>query len=224
MQKLTIHPSWGPLMAKEVSQPYMQSLRSFLMEEKKNHIIYPPFSLLFEAFNCTPLSEVKVVILGQDPYHGPGQAHGLAFSVPKSIPIPPSLKNIYKELQSDIPNFELPEHGDLTAWAKQGVLLLNTTLSVRAHMPASHQKRGWEQLTDTVISEISSQKKDVVFILWGRHAQKKSILIDQNKHYIIQSAHPSPLSAHNGFFGSKPFSKTNHFLEEKGESPINWQV
>lgn len=224
MKTLKVHDSWKDLLSTEINQPYMQSLRNFLLEEKKHYTIYPPFALLFEAFHITPLSELKVVILGQDPYHGPGQAHGLSFSVPKGIGIPPSLRNIYQELHSDLKDFRIPSHGDLTHWGRQGVLLLNTTLSVRAHAPASHQKQGWEQLTDTVISKISELKEGIIFILWGRHAQTKSKLIDQHKHYIIASAHPSPLSAYHGFFGSKPFSQTNALLEKQEKSPIDWQV
>ena len=195
-----------------------------LDEKQKGFTFYPKNKDIFNAFNYTPFNEVKVVILGQDPYHGMGQAHGLSFSVQKGIAVPPSLKNIYKELASEIKGFEIPNHGDLTAWAKQGVLLLNATLTVRAHEAGSHQKQGWEKFTDYVISQISAKKSGVVFLLWGRFAQQKESLIDTTKHYVIKSAHPSPFSAYNGFLGSKPFSKTNEILEKQGLEAINWQV
>lgn len=224
MKTIDVHDSWKELLTSETDKPYMLSLRSFLIEEKKHHTVYPPFPLLFEAFKKTALSNLKVVILGQDPYHGPGQAHGLAFSVPSGIQLPPSLKNIYKELKSDIPGFQIPLHGDLSHWAEQGVLLLNTTLSVRARSAGSHQKKGWEQLTDTIITQISERKNGIIFILWGRHARNKKALINLNKHFVIESAHPSPLSAHNGFWGSKPFSETNSILSKQGLKPIDWQI
>jgi uracil-DNA glycosylase len=179
---------------------------------------------VFNAFKLTPFHEVKVVILGQDPYHGANQAHGLSFSVQKGVGIPPSLKNIYKELQVDIPGFNMPSHGDLSDWAKKGVLLLNATLTVRANEPGSHQKMGWEQFTDKAIEALNAKKGGLVFILWGRHAQAKASLIDSGKHLVLTAAHPSPFSAYNGFFGCKHFSKANAYLLSKGEKPINWQI
>jgi uracil-DNA glycosylase len=220
-----LEPSWLEVLGDEFSKPYMVGLKKFLKDEKDaGNKIYPKGADIFNAFNTTPFDEVKVVILGQDPYHGEFQAHGLSFSVQKGITPPPSLKNIYKELVTDIPGFYIPNHGDLTAWARQGVLLLNASLTVRANTPGSHQKRGWEEFTDHVIKTISDKKEGVVFILWGAFAQAKAELIDKTKHHIIKSPHPSPFSAHNGFFGSKPFSKTNNILEKEGKLPIDWQV
>jgi len=223
---IELEPSWLEVLEDEFSKPYMVLLRKFLKDEKEaGYKIYPKGSDIFNAFNKTPFNKVKVVILGQDPYHGPNQAHGLSFSVQKGIPTPPSLQNIYKELATDIPGFKIPQSGDLSEWAQQGVLLLNATLTVRASMAGSHQKKGWEQFTDTVIHKISEQKKGVVFILWGSYAQSKSILIDEKKHLIIKSIHPSPLSVNRGgFYGSKPFSKANAYLEKEGETPIDWQI
>jgi len=220
-----LEPSWLEVLGDEFSKPYMVGLKKFLKDEKDaGNKIYPKGADIFNAFNTTPFDEVKVVILGQDPYHGEFQAHGLSFSVQKGITPPPSLKNIYKELVTDIPGFYIPNQGDLTAWARQGVLLLNASLTVRANTPGSHQKRGWEEFTDHVIKTISDKKEGVVFILWGAFAQAKAELIDKTKHHIIKSPHPSPFSAHNGFFGSKPFSKTNNILEKEGKLPIDWQV
>ncbi len=220
-----IEASWLEVLGDEFDKPYMVDLKNFLKEEKESgHKIYPKGSDIFNAFNKTPFDKVEVVILGQDPYHGEHQAHGLSFSVQKGIAIPPSLRNIYKELSTDIPSFIIPTHGDLTEWAEQGVLLLNASLTVRAGMPGSHQKQGWETFTDTVISRISEKKEGIIFILWGSFAQAKAELIDQTKHHIIKSPHPSPFSADRGFFGSKPFSKTNEILEKKGKTPINWQI
>ena len=220
---VALEPSWLQVLGDEFDKDYMVKLRQFLKEEKEaGYTIYPKNSDIFNAFNKTPFTELQVVILGQDPYHGANQAHGLSFSVQKGITPPPSLKNIYKELQTDIPGFVIPATGDLTHWAEQGVLLLNATLTVRAGTPGSHQKKGWEQFTDAVIKTISDKKKGIVFILWGSYAQAKAELIDQIKHYIIKSPHPSPFSADRGFFGSKPFSKTNVILMKEGKKPIDW--
>lgn len=220
-----LEPSWLKVLEGEFEKPYMKSLKDFLQQEKQaGFTIYPNGSDIFNAFNHTPFEKVKVVILGQDPYHGVGQAHGLSFSVQKGIVPPPSLKNIYKELADEFPDFKIPNHGELTAWADQGVLLLNATLTVRAHTAGSHQKRGWEQFTDKVITELSEKRTGLIFILWGNYAKQKEALIDKSKHFIISSAHPSPFSAYNGFFGSKPFSKTNEILKKEGKEEINWQV
>lgn len=220
-----LHPSWLAVLEDEFGKPYMAELKKFLQQEKQaGHIVYPKGSDIFNAFNTTPFDQVKVVILGQDPYHGEHQAHGLSFSVQKGITPPPSLRNIYKELVTDIPGFQIPNHGDLTEWAKQGVLLLNASLTVRANMAGSHQKRGWEEFTDHVIKTLSDKREGIVFILWGSFAQAKAALIDNRKHHIIRSVHPSPLSAHNGFWGSKPFSKTNEILTRIGKTPIDWQI
>ena len=218
------HESWDPVFQPLFEQPMMRTLSQFVQQERKRASVFPPENLVFNAFRLTPLPKVKVVILGQDPYHNIGQAHGLSFSVPVGVAIPPSLKNIYTELVDDIPGFTYPRSGDLTKWAEQGVLLLNATLTVRAHEAASHQKKGWEQFTDSVIQSISQQCTGVVFILWGSYAIKKSALIDQTKHMILTSVHPSPLSVYRGFFGSKPFSKTNAYLAQQGKQPIDWQV
>lgn len=221
----TLQPSWFAVLSDELEKPYFKELKSFLLDEQqKGFIVFPKNKDIFNAFNYTPFDEVKVVIIGQDPYHGDGQAHGLSFSVQKGITPPPSLKNIYKELANDIDNFQIPKHGDLTSWAKQGVLLLNATLTVNAHQPGSHQKRGWEIFTDHVISEISLKKTGVIFLLWGKFAQQKENLIDTAKHHVLKAAHPSPFSAYNGFFGSKHFSKTNDILKKQGLKPINWQI
>jgi len=222
---VALEPSWLQVLGDEFDKDYMVKLRQFLKEEKEaGYTIYPKNSDIFNAFNKTSFTDLKVVILGQDPYHGANQAHGLSFSVQKGITPPPSLKNIYKELQTDIPGFVIPTTGDLTHWAEQGVLLLNATLTVRAGTPGSHQKRGWEQFTDAVIKTISDKKEGIVFILWGSYAQAKAELIDQTKHFIIKSPHPSPFSADRGFFGSKPFSKTNEILRKEGKKEINWQI
>lgn len=221
---VALEKSWLEVLGEEFGKPYMKSLKSFLVEEKGKYQVYPPNKLIFNAFTHTPFDAVKVVILGQDPYHNVGQAHGLSFSVPEGIAIPPSLQNMYKELSTDIEGFAIPHHGNLTRWADQGVLLLNATLTVRAHQAGSHQKKGWEQFTDHTIESLSKLREGLVFILWGAYARKKSVLIDVNKHCIISSAHPSPLSAHNGFFGSRPFSKANAYLISNGKTPIDWQV
>lgn len=220
-----LEPLWLNVLGDELKKPYMNELKSFLLDEKqKGFTFYPKNQDIFNAFNYTPFDKVKVVILGQDPYHGQGQAHGLSFSVQKGIAVPPSLKNIYKELADEFTGYQIPNHGDLSSWAAQGVLLLNATLTVRAQTPGSHQKRGWETFTDHVIAELSKHREGLVFILWGRYAQQKEALIDTNKHHVLKSAHPSPFSAYNGFFGSKPFSKTNEILEKQGLTPINWQI
>jgi len=222
---IALEPSWLAVLKDEFDKDYMARLRTFLKNEKQAGIkVYPKGGDIFNAFQKTPFADVKVVILGQDPYHGENQAHGLSFSVQKGIGIPPSLRNIYKELSTDIPGFKIPGHGDLTEWAEQGVLLLNASLTVQAGMPGSHQKKGWEGFTDQVIKTISDKKEGVVFILWGSFAQAKAELIDKQKHHIIKSPHPSPFSADRGFFGSKPFSKTNDILEKQGKQPIDWQI
>ncbi|NWJ50104.1 MAG: uracil-DNA glycosylase [Bacteroidetes bacterium] len=216
-----IEESWKSVLISEFQSDYFADLKAFLQAEKQNHTLYPPGSLIFSAFNHTPFDKVKVVILGQDPYHGPNQAHGLCFSVPFGVEAPPSLKNIFKELQQDI-GMAIPSDGNLEKWADQGVLLLNATLTVRANQAGSHQKRGWEIFTDRVISELSKQRQGIVFLLWGNYAKAKEALIDTNKHYVLKSAHPSPLSAYNGFFGCKHFSKTNEILTKQGLTPIDW--
>ena len=222
---LTLDPSWSNALGDELEKPYFKELKSFLLNQKQEgFIVLPESENVFNAFNYTPFDAVKVVILGQDPYHGKNQAQGLSFSVQKGVTVPPSLKNIYKELANDVKDFENPNHGDLTSWARQGVLLLNATLTVRANESGSHQKRGWEEFTDHVISEISRRKTGVVFLLWGKYAQQKESLINTDKHYVLKSAHPSPFSAYNGFFGSKPFSATNIILQKEGLTPINWQI
>lgn len=220
-----LEASWLAVLKPEFDAPYMQQLRNFLLAEKQEgKIIYPPNNAIFNAFEITPWHKVKVVILGQDPYHGQGQAHGLSFSVQMGVAIPPSLQNMYKELSTDIPGFKTPPHGNLTYWAQQGVLMLNATLTVAANAPGSHQKTGWENFTNQVIKTISAQKQNIVFILWGKFAQAKAMYIDENKHFIIKSAHPSPFSAYQGFYGSKPFSQTNAYLKNKGIEEINWQI
>jgi uracil-DNA glycosylase len=222
---IELDESWLKVLSEEFEKPYMADLKKFLKQEKDTgHKVYPKGNDIFNAFNKTPFDKVEVVILGQDPYHGENQAHGLSFSVQKGVTIPPSLRNIYKELQTDIPGFMIPVHGNLTEWAEQGVLLLNASLTVQAGIPGSHQKKGWETFTDTVIKKISDEKEGVVFILWGSFAQAKAELIDKTKHHIIKSPHPSPFSADRGFFGSKPFSKTNEILEKEGKKPIDWQI
>ena len=222
---IEIEASWLKVLGEEFEKDYMLKLKEFLKEEKQSgQLIYPKGADIFKAFNTTPFDKVKVVILGQDPYHGPNQAHGLSFSVQKGVPIPRSLSNIYKELVTDIPGFKIPPHGNLQEWAEQGVLLLNATLTVRAGQPGSHQKHGWEIFTDTVITNISEQKEGIIFLLWGAFAQAKSELINAKKHHILKSAHPSPFSADRGFFGSRPFSKTNEILRKEGKQEIDWQI
>lgn len=219
----SIQNDWLGVLGKEFSKPYYKELYKFVLEEYKNHLIFPAADDIFNAFHLTPLGNVKVVILGQDPYHGDGQAHGLSFSVQDNIDIPPSLVNIYKELNDDL-GLYIPDNGNLTKWAKEGVLLLNTVLTVRAHNPASHKGRGWEEFTDAVIQAVNEQDRPVVFILWGSPARAKKRFLTNPKHLVIESPHPSPLSSYRGFFGSKPFSKTNDFLIKNGEKPIDWQI
>ncbi len=218
--QVKIEPSWGHALAPEFAQPYFGNLIAFVKQAYAAGPVYPPGGLIFKAFQHTPLARVKVVLLGQDPYHGPGQAHGLSFSVPDGVAKPPSLRNIFKELGDDIG--PPPTSGNLEHWADQGVLLLNATLTVAAGQAGAHQRQGWETFTDAVIRKVSDERPHVVFILWGAYAQKKTALIDPQKHLVIKSVHPSPLSAHNGFFGSRPFSQTNAWLEAHGESPIAW--
>ena len=214
---------WDQVLEEEFDKPYYQSLRTFLDKEYSSKTIYPIAKYIYTALKLTSYKDTKVVILGQDPYHEPGQAHGLAFSVGKNVEIPPSLQNIYKELHDDM-GCEIPNHGYLIDWAKQGVLLLNTVLTVRAHQANSHKGQGWEYLTDSIIEKLNSKDEPVVFILWGANARSKKSLITSPKHMIIESVHPSPLSAYNGFFGSKPFSKTNQFLIKNNINPIDWQI
>lgn len=214
---------WNPVLRAELQKPYWAELQGFVAEERRHHQVFPPHDEVFAALHRTPYASVKVLILGQDPYHGPGQAHGLCFSVRRGVAIPPSLRNIYQELHDDL-GIEPPRHGCLDAWAEQGVLLLNTTLTVRAHQAASHQKRGWETFTDAVIGAVDDKPERVVFVLWGAAARRKRALVDTSRHAIIESAHPSPLSAHNGFFGSRPFSRTNAALEAGGREPVDWRI
>ncbi|ATP55458.1 uracil-DNA glycosylase [Pedobacter ginsengisoli] len=222
---ITLEKSWLKELDAEFEKSYMKDLKTFLQQEKQKGItVYPKGSEVFNALDHTPFDKVKVVILGQDPYHGQGQAHGLSFSVQKGVTVPPSLKNIYKELVTDIEGFSTPSHGNLTKWADEGVLLLNATLTVRAHEAGSHQGKGWEIFTDKIINQLSEHRKGLVFLLWGRYAQNKSTLIDQTKHTILTAAHPSPFSAYNGFFGCRHFSKANAILEKQGLSAINWQI
>lgn len=216
-----IHESWEEALHAEFAHPYMQELKDFLVEEKKKRTIFPHADHIFNAFNLTPFDAVKVVILGQDPYHGAGQAHGLSFSVQHGIPLPPSLQNIFKELVSDI-GCPYPKSGDLSHWAQEGVLLLNTLLTVRSGEPFSHKEKGWEQFTDQVIRVLSQRCEHIVFILWGAPAGKKAALIDATKHLILKAPHPSPLSSYRGFFGSKPFSQTNRYLASNTIDPIDW--
>ena len=216
--------SWQAAIGEELNKPYMLSLRDFLKQEKAaGKIIYPPSPLIFNAFNKTPFDKVRVVIIGQDPYHGPEQAHGLSFSVPKGIALPPSLKNIFKEIEADLA-IKMSGKGDLTPWAEQGVLLLNATLTVEMANAGSHQKRGWEAFTDAAISALNKHREGLVFVLWGSYAQKKGEIIDTNKHLVFTSPHPSPLSAHRGFFGNHQFSQINAYLSARGETPIHWQI
>ena len=216
--------SWKKVLAEEFKRPSFVSLKAFLLNEKKSgQQIFPPGPEIFAALDATPFENVKVVLLGQDPYHGAGQAHGLSFSVKAGQKLPPSLQNIYKELRSDL-NIPMNSSGDLTAWAKQGVLLLNATLTVRENQPGSHQKKGWEEFTDAVIRELSARRNGLIFLLWGRYAQAKENLIDTTKHFILRAAHPSPFSADRGFFGCRHFSKVNELLAEQGLSPINWDL
>ncbi|MEO6404835.1 MAG: uracil-DNA glycosylase [Ferruginibacter sp.] len=223
--EVQIHPSWKNVLKDEFNKLYFQQIIVFLKTERAlNKTFYPPGSLIFNAFNQTPFENVKVVILGQDPYHGPGQAHGLSFSVPAGVKLPPSLQNIFKEIRSDT-GIEMPYgYGDLSGWAQQGVLLLNSSLTVRAGDANSHSKYGWMDFTDAVIKKISDGKKGVIFLLWGRFAQEKQALIDETNHHVLRAAHPSPFSVDKGFFGCKHFSKTNEILMKNGLDPINWKI
>ena len=214
---------WNPVLRAELAGPYWGELQRFVADERARHQVFPPHEEVFAALHLTPYESVKVVILGQDPYHGPGQAHGLCFSVRPGVTVPPSLKNIHAELRSDL-GIDPPDHGCLDAWSRQGVLLLNTTLTVRARQAASHQGKGWETFTDQVISAVDDKPERVVFILWGAAARRKKTLIDTSRHVIIESAHPSPLSAHNGFFGSRPFSRANEALIAAGREPVDWAI
>jgi uracil-DNA glycosylase len=221
-QEVQLEESWKQLLTAEFDKDYFKRLKGFLKEEKaKGFQVYPPGNKIFSAFNETPFKKVKVVIIGQDPYHGPGQANGLCFSVNPGVPLPPSLKNIFKEIQDDLGQ-TMPSSGDLGRWAKQGVLLLNATLTVRANQAGSHQKMGWEIFTDKVIQVLSEEKEKLVFMLWGNYAQQKGSVIDGSKHYVLKAAHPSPFSAYNGFMGCKHFSKTNAILVKQGLTPIEW--
>ncbi|MBR3308114.1 MAG: uracil-DNA glycosylase [Lachnospiraceae bacterium] len=215
--------AWQEALAGEFKKEYYKRLFQQIRDEYRSREIFPPSGDVFAAMNITPLEKVKVVILGQDPYHEPGQAHGLCFSVPETTAIPPSLVNIYKELHDDL-GLDIPKHGNLTKWAEQGVLLLNTVLTVRAHQAFSHRGMGWEQFTDAVIRAVNEQDRPVVYMLWGSPAQKKSEMLDNPKHLILKAPHPSPLSAYRGFFGCRHFSKCNEFLEKNGETPIDWQI
>ena len=215
--------NWKDFFEAEEKEPYYNTLMNFLQDEYENKTIYPPKEELFTCFTASPYEDVKVVILGQDPYHQPNQAHGLCFSVRKGVKLPPSLKNIYKELKSDL-DIDMPSHGYLMDWARQGVFMMNAVMSVEAGKAGSHQKKGWEQFSDHVIQKLNESEKGIVFILWGNWAQKNTTLITNPKHRIICSAHPSPLSAYHGFFGSRPFSKTNAYLVEMGRTPINWKI
>ncbi len=214
---------WDPLLHTEASKPYWNTLQTFVTHERETHVVYPAPADVLAALQLTPCDSVRVMILGQDPYHGAGQAHGLSFSVRRGMPIPPSLANIFKELATDL-GVAAPSHGNLEQWAAQGVLLVNSTLTVRAAEPASHQGNGWETFTDEIIRTVNNKREHVVFVLWGNAARKKRALIDTSRHTIIESAHPSPLSAHRGFFGSKPFSRTNAALAKAGQRTINWEL
>ena len=219
--KVQIEESWKQQLQEEFEKPYFEALTHFVKNEYAQGVVYPPGKLIFNAFNLCPFDRVKVVIIGQDPYHVPGQAHGLCFSVNDGIAFPPSLVNIFKELKNDM-GIEKPASGNLTRWAEQGVLMLNATLTVRAHQAGSHQRQGWETFTDAVIRKLAEERDHLVFILWGGYAQRKGAFIDRNRHLVLASAHPSPLSAYNGFFGNKHFSRTNEYLIAHGEQPIVW--
>ena len=224
-----LHASWQAVIGDEFNKPYMQALRDFLAQEKAaGKIIYPPSPLIFNAFNHTPFEQVRVVIIGQDPYHGQNnqgqpQAHGLSFSVPQGVDLPPSLQNIFKEISSDL-NLKMSKNGDLTPWAEQGVLLLNATLTVQQSLAGSHQNKGWEKFTDAAIAALNKHRENLVFVLWGSYAQKKGAFIDEKKHLVLKSVHPSPLSAHRGFFGNHQFSTINQYLVQHGQPAINWQL
>lgn len=221
MTEVRMEPQWKETLAREFTKPYFTELSSFVRTEYTSRTIYPKPANVFRAFDLCPFDAVRVVILGQDPYHGPDQANGLCFSVSPGVALPPSLQNIFKEIESDL-GHRVSHDGDLTRWAQQGVLLLNATLTVRAGLAGSHQGKGWEEFTDAAIHALATEREQLVFILWGNYARKKGAFIDRSKHCVIESAHPSPLSAHNGFFGSKPFSKANEYLERTGQKPIQW--
>lgn len=214
---------WNPVLRGEFDEPYWQELQSFVRAERQQATIYPPHDDVFAALHLTPYADTRVMILGQDPYHGPGQAHGLCFSVRRGVRVPPSLQNIHRELHDDL-GLPIPDHGNLEAWARQGVLLLNATLTVRAGQAGSHQGKGWETFTDRVIAAVNDKPEHVVFVLWGSSARKKRSLVDGSRHTIIESPHPSPLSAHHGFLGSKPFSRANEALVSHGQQPIDWRL
>lgn len=218
-----IESSWKSLLWDQFQAPYFAELKQFLVAEKRQHLVFPPGEYIFNAFNSTPVDDVKVVIIGQDPYHGYGQAHGLCFSVQDGIPFPKSLINIFKELSDDI-GFRIPQSGNLQKWADQGVLMLNATLTVREHAAGSHQGRGWETFTDCAIQRLAQQREGLIFLLWGSYAISKRALIDEGKHYVLTAPHPSPLSAYRGFFGCKHFSKTNELLQQLGKKTIDWQL
>lgn len=223
MDKNIFTNDWKYILAGEFEKSYCKKLREFLREEYQTSTIYPRAEDIFNALHFTSFQDVKVVILGQDPYHGPNQAHGLSFSVNKDVQVPPSLRNIYKELQNDV-GITIPTHGNLKEWADQGVLLLNTVLTVRSGEAHSHKGKGWEQFTDQIIKKLNDKQSPIIYILWGKAAEAKEALIDTSKHYTIKSPHPSPLSAHRGFFNSKPFSRVNEWLIQEGKEPINWQI
>ena len=218
-----IETSWKRVLGDEFAKPYMAELKSFLVEEKKQHRVFPPGSLIFNAFNQTPFDQVKVVILGQDPYHGYGEAHGLCFSVLEGVIKPPSLVNIFKEIENDL-GIPQPRNGNLTLWAQQGVLLLNATLTVKENQAGSHQNKGWETFTDEAIRQLSAQKQGLVFVLWGKFAEAKAVMIDQSKHFILTAPHPSPFSANRGFFGCRHFSRINALLRQMDKQEINWRL
>jgi len=223
-RSIQLDESWKAVLQSEFEQDYMRQLREFLLAEKQaGQTIYPPGPEIFAALDATPFDQTRVVIIGQDPYHGPNQAQGLCFSVRQGVAVPPSLQNIYKEMASDL-DVPIPAHGDLRAWARQGVLLLNAVLTVRAGQANSHQGKGWEAFTDRVIASLNEQRQNLVFILWGSYAQKKGSMIDRDRHFVIRSPHPSPLSAHRGFFGSQPFSRCNQYLRQTGQQEINWAI
>lgn len=224
IERVRLHPSWKGRLADEFSASYMAELRQFLSDRRRQGAkIYPPGPQIFNALDSAPFEDVRVVILGQDPYHGPGQAHGLCFSVVKGVAVPPSLRNIFTELESDL-GIDRPGHGDLSAWAQQGVLLLNAVLTVEHGQAGSHQGKGWESFTDRIVAELSAQRQHLVFFLWGSHAQKKGQVIDRDRHLVLQAPHPSPLSAHRGFFGCRHFSKANDYLQHHGLIPIDWRI
>lgn len=220
---MDIPQDWSSVLTEEINDDRFLELQKFLGAERESHVIYPPEQEIFSFLELTPYEQVSVLILGQDPYHGEGQAHGLSFSVKPGIKTPPSLRNIYQELQNDV-GARIPSHGHLKSWATQGVLMLNAVLTVKAHCPNSHKNKGWEDFTDAIIRKVNEKESPVAFVLWGTYAQRKLNLIDTQRHKVIQSAHPSPLSAHKGFWGSKPFSQVNHFLRESGKPEIDWQI